>query len=313
MNWTFHSGLLNEKTRAYWLFGLVVAVYVGGVIGYSLWSYRQHKNGVLAHTDAQLRNGAMAVEVALGESFLSRADSADAISPEEHRILCGRMNGLATDCRFDALGAAVINSSGTYAVVTGIRSNTRISDDAIPYWKPVRPELLPFIRRAARFQSREPVICPVPYGEDGVFRSAIIYRKTGPKSGYCIFTARNLDYIETALRLQSLRAMAKGLFFLLMAYPLMLLYSTAQQKSSRELAILNAQLRNDVEKRGKHEEELKDAIRDLERFNAVAVGRENRILELKTEVNKLLIELDRPIQYHAVPAELSKPDLNEHG
>jgi hypothetical protein len=313
MNRIFNNQPQHDKKRAYQLFGLVVVIYLLCVIGYSIWSYHQHKSVMLAHTDAQLRNGTFALDVALGKSYLSRARSADAIPAAEHRALCEQMNGLAAECRFDALGAAVIHTGGIHSVMTGIREEAGIPPDSIPYWKPVSPELLPVIRKAARSQSEEPIICPVPYGEAGTFRAAILYRKTDPKTGYCIFTARNLDYIATMLKLQLLRAIAKGLFFLLMAYPLMLLYSTAQQKSFRAVAVLNDQLLNDVKKREKHEEDLQDAIKDLERFNAVAGGREDRIIELKGEVNELLAELDRPVRYHAVPTESPEPDVTENG
>ena len=45
------------------------------------------------------------------------------------------------------------------------------------------------------------------------------------------------------------------------------------------------------------EAELEDAIRDLERFNAITLGREDRIIGLKAEVNTLLEQMKRKKRY----------------
>ena len=60
---------------------------------------------------------------------------------------------------------------------------------------------------------------------------------------------------------------------------------------------INIQLQRDYEKLKKHEHELQDAVKDLERFNAVTIHREERIIELKDEVNELLSEQNQPLRY----------------
>ena len=54
----------------------------------------------------------------------------------------------------------------------------------------------------------------------------------------------------------------------------------------------------DVTERAKTEESLKKEREELARMNNVMMGREDRILELKRDVNELLKELGRPPQYH---------------
>jgi len=53
-----------------------------------------------------------------------------------------------------------------------------------------------------------------------------------------------------------------------------------------------------MEKLAKQDAELKDAMDDLKRFNALAAGRETRIIELKTEVNALLAQQDKAKRYN---------------
>lgn len=57
----------------------------------------------------------------------------------------------------------------------------------------------------------------------------------------------------------------------------------------------------DITERKKTEEELKKKISDLETFYKIAVRRENRIIELKRQVNKLSKELGKEAAYD-VPA-----------
>ena len=43
-----------------------------------------------------------------------------------------------------------------------------------------------------------------------------------------------------------------------------------------------------------------EAMDDMERMNAVMMGREERVLEMKQEVNDLLVELGRASKYQHV-------------
>ena len=131
----------------------------------------------------------------------------------------------------------------------------------------------------------------------GCLRVAVRYEPIGSQSGYALVVARNIDYMDGLMRSQVFLKLANGVFLLVMAFPLIASYTRARAKSSRELAALNEHLQQDVEMQKKREEELKDAIHDLERFNSVAVGREGRIIELKAEVNTLLEQANRTKRY----------------
>jgi len=54
-----------------------------------------------------------------------------------------------------------------------------------------------------------------------------------------------------------------------------------------------------------NEEQLQEKMKDLERFNRLAVGREHRMVELKREINELLRELGREEEYKNV-SEITK-------
>lgn len=92
--------------------------------------------------------------------------------------------------------------------------------------------------------------------------------------------------------------LAMGLILFALALPLIVFGTQICCCSSKKINELTDQMQRDVNKNGQREDELKEAIHDLQRFNAVAMNRENRIIELKDEVNKLLVRLNEEKRYN---------------
>jgi PAS domain S-box-containing protein len=53
----------------------------------------------------------------------------------------------------------------------------------------------------------------------------------------------------------------------------------------------------DITERKKSEDELKDHMEDMKRFNHLAISREERMIELKEEINRLLKQQGKEIKY----------------
>jgi HAMP domain-containing protein len=58
------------------------------------------------------------------------------------------------------------------------------------------------------------------------------------------------------------------------------------------------ELQQEITERARAEQELKQKMEELQRFNRLAVGRELRMVELKQEVNELAEELGRESPYN---------------
>ena len=125
-------------------------------------------------------------------------------------------------------------------------------------------------------------------GEYGELRVAIRYHPISADTGYAIVVARSTHDLNQLIYKLAMRAVGIGIFLYAMAFPLIALYHYIQTRSSQETADLNILLQQDFRKLKERKAKLEDAIHDLERFNAVAIGRESRIIELKAEVNTLL-------------------------
>ncbi len=137
-----------------------------------------------------------------------------------------------------------------------------------------------------------------PYHRFGVAVTIYVMGAVG-LSAWAVFARQGQDAVNSSYAvIENLR---NG-FLLAMGATLILLYRRARRQSALQAQALQAKHSADFEKIRKHELELEDAIRDLERFNALATGREERIIELKTEVNELLQEMNQPERYSLNPS-----------
>jgi hypothetical protein len=59
----------------------------------------------------------------------------------------------------------------------------------------------------------------------------------------------------------------------------------------------------DITERKAGEFKIKEQLLELQRWHEATLGRENRIMELKKEVNTLLSEIGRPVRYSSVGKE----------
>ena len=71
-----------------------------------------------------------------------------------------------------------------------------------------------------------------------------------------------------------------------------------QVKIDREYHIASVR---DITRRKQAEAAIQNQLHELERWHEVMIGREDRVLELKREVNELLGLLNRPLRYEASP------------
>ena len=65
----------------------------------------------------------------------------------------------------------------------------------------------------------------------------------------------------------------------------------------------------DITKRIEAEEKIKVQYEELRRWHEVTLNRENRVIELKKEVNELLVSIGKPIRYASVAGEMNDSKL----
>lgn len=108
---------------------------------------------------------------------------------------------------------------------------------------------------------------------------------------YAIEIGANTDQLAAAkkLKIGSKEQFKKAVFFL-----------ETMAGNISLLGLQNMQLSREIAERRCVEEELKKKNEDLEKFNKIAVGRELKMIKLKTEINALSAEFGREPKYKIV-------------
>jgi hypothetical protein len=291
------------KTRTYRLFALAAAVYTIGVVAFSAWSYIQHRAIILTQIDQTLINATHAAEQILGSIFIECAVETETLHEFGYANNQAELSRFAEACHLAVVGAAARKGTNTWSLIAGTGNAGSIPPNDIHFKDPLNPSLSSIVQEIAHSKTENIRVHNILHEKYGPLRLAIRYHAISDDAGYALIAAQNIEHVGDLMRDQVIRKVVNGLFLLIMAFPLIALYNRAQTTSSRTLEELNGRLKKDFVKLKERETELEDAIRDLERFNAVAVGRENRIIELKAEVNALLEQMNRQKRYNVERVE----------
>jgi hypothetical protein len=288
-----------EKSRSYGLFVLAALIYTAGVVAFSAWSYYQQRASLLAHIDHSLINATHATEQILGNIFIECAVETETLHELGFAANKAELGRFATACHFDAVGAIAVKGTNRWMLVEGGVHDGIIPVREVLFTDPIQSNHIEQVLRSISTPGNDPLCIQNMHHETyGLLRLAVRYQAISEETGYALAVMLSTDSLQDVLRAEILRKIANGLFLLIMAFPLVALFHRARVRSSKQMAELNTLLYQDLEKQKEREIELKDAIHDLERFNAVAVGRESRIIELKAEINALLKQMNRAIRYN---------------
>lgn len=91
---------------------------------------------------------------------------------------------------------------------------------------------------------------------------------------------------------------SKALFYIAAIMLSIVFYASATKEKLRELNACNRELEEELQHLREKEKKLREIIRDNDRFNALTLRREERIILLKSEVNQLLAQMQREKRYN---------------
>ena len=287
----------GRRKGYYGLFGLAATIYTAGVITFAGWSYFQQRNNLLVQIDQSLIHATHATEQILGAVFIECAVKTDTPFESGHAHSLRNLNRFATDCHFGVLGSVAYKEGRQWELITGGPDHVSLSDPSPNLKELLGSRLPPIISDMAQGESGTICIQTLDLESRDEIRIAVRYNAVSDSAGYAVFVARSMEEVNHLIRNLALRSVGIGIILYVMAFPLIVLYNLAQAKSSRESTELHERLQKDYATLKERETELEDAIHDLERFNTVALGRENRIIELKAEVNTLLEQMKQQKRY----------------
>lgn len=132
----------------------------------------------------------------------------------------------------------------------------------------------------------------------GSFHAATSLTRTEAGDVLVYYAGQELD----SLRSQQFAILSiegiKGIFCIIAVFLSVFIYSAGTKETLYELNIRNRQLEEDLQLMKNTEKKLREVIRDNERFNSLTLGREERIIQLKSEVNQLLSQMQREKRYN---------------
>ncbi|MEA2068578.1 MAG: hypothetical protein U9P12_05205 [Verrucomicrobiota bacterium] len=286
-----------EKRCSGW-FSFAVATYIAGVVAFVSWSHIRHRSALLGHIDKSLENGAYAACEIVGDNYAESLLLIGDTNAFAYKACQQRLGRFAKKGGFTAVGATARGKSGTYSLIAGSGDPDTMPEGDVKLGGSLPEDITSLMLKLSTAPGRGIATQAIDHPKYGRLRIAMLYKGRPGEGGIAFIAAQGVESVKKQLRKQTIHEVAAGLFLLVMAVPLVMLYNCSHQRASEELAELNARLQQDVEGRKNREEELKDAIHDLERFNAVSSGRESRIIELKAEVNELLKQTNRKARYN---------------
>lgn len=267
-------------------FALAATAYITGILLFTFWSYSTHRNALLNQMDKTLLDATFTMEQILGTNVATALSTESELSSEKKQ----RLTQLADYGEFNAVEAVLIRDKTVTPLIIGLSSNTAPIAVAMNEYPSLPPDLKKALTGLATDGTDGTTLLTAKHLMGGKVRYAIRFKAKYQDYGIAFLVAQDRKIIDQALADQALRLIAAGLGMFFLAIPLISLFSRTQKNADEELSSMNTRLQNDVDLQLSREEELKEAISDLERFNAVSSGREMRIIELKAEVNELLLQ-----------------------
>jgi hypothetical protein len=288
----------ENRRKAYGPFAFSAAIYAMGVIVFSAWNYNQHRSILLEQIDNTLAKGIIAAEQLIHLERIEKHIKSQSIGAAATVEYQEKFTHLASANDFDVLGIVGYQRGHIQTIAAGIDPHKNIPANSIHSGDPVPPELAAIVQEMARTGKQQIHRKYQPIKNFAPMRLFANYHRITDEYGYAVIAVKNTDSINALLHEQILQKIITGIILLMLAVPLVVLYNRAQNRTSQAMAKLNIRLQEEVESQKNHEKELEDAIRDLGRLNAVSTGRESRIIQLKSEVNTLLEQLNQEKRYN---------------
>jgi hypothetical protein len=275
---------MTEQKLKYRRTSLLVAalIYILGVIILTTWSFFRHQKGHLQQLYSHLAGTVSAVHEMLDDDITALlspgAEQTDLYAKRKKQL-----RNIAIHGNLILLGAIDL---GDFSNSFAISDN---DTDLPPDLSFLHPAPGQTIRRG------NPILKSLPHPGLGELNTALMTEKN---STILYFSAYDTQKHMAMHPGDAISAVVSGIALILLALPLVIITRKTERVLTLETEALNTRLKQDVAQQKNREKELKEAISDLERFNAVSAGRESRVIELKTEVNELLQQMNLEKRYN---------------
>lgn len=261
---------------------LVIAslIYVVGIITTVSWSNNSLQKLLIKQADQTLSNALASTREIITAETSNSGQALDLIDSPRHAACEKQLTRLATQGKFDLLGAQTLKNN-TNKILVSQHNKKRSS------------EIEAAISMQGMLNTKPIHFDTIKHSILGNIRIAI-----QKDENLKLIAAKQITGPNAPIHVLYIRHILSAILLMVLPIPMVILSQRTERKFSKKIASLNRQLQKEIEQQKLREHELKDAITDLERFNSVSAGRESRIIELKAEVNELLDQQEAPKRYN---------------
>ena len=206
--------------------------YAVGIAAFSLWSFWSDRSAVLADIDKRLMQAAETIKYVLPPDFHDRAVEPDAIGNMEDTGNIMGLTQFAKSVDVTYLATTVPAASQAFFTANSAREQDTLDIRVRYYWEPVPAEHQAAV--AYSVESGQPFYYS-SHEPSGRFRNAVIPETSPSGNRFASIAGLDINHIDHLLIQQIPLSVLQGVFFLLLATPLMLAFNRAQTRHLSEL------------------------------------------------------------------------------
>ena len=221
---------INQIKKA-WLFIIAIVFYILGVFVYTMWNYFSLKEDIMKNIDKRLYIGANAIKYILPEDFHDRAKNKQSITEEQDWKNITLLSDYANRSGFKYLYTVIKQNGHIYITSSSATDEELKKNEEVRYFS-IYDDCSDELKET--FNKKEPVY--VTYTDRwGTFRTVVIPEVSKKGIFYLSGAEYNISYVSKFLDEHLIISFLWGLFFLLLAIPLILNYSYIQKLYIKEI------------------------------------------------------------------------------
>lgn len=256
------------------------------LIAYSVWSYVQERDRLIAQVDQRLYAAAAAIPYVLPDDFHDRATGAQRIGPKEDRNNILNLTALNNHLDMKFLYTVVRDGNGTYRLSSSSATDEELKTGSEVRYFTAYPDASSMLKQcfedsqtsfSKRSERSSPIYVPVFSDRWGTYRSVVVPMRSPSGNPYVAAADVDISYVTALLRQNTLQTLLAFFIFALAVLPILYVYVRTVKRKSREFRQVH-QLYLDYSKRSvtdpltqignrlKLDEEIKSALSHYQHF-----------------------------------------------
>lgn len=286
--------------KHYKSFRHTVAFCVIGLLAISAISYYVANQMLLKNRDHALENAVFAIqEIIVDDHAAARVLSGSTNAPA-YLSYKEKLSRFLSQSREISIAGVALYKSGNEVIFLAAETNApgymlaenlRAALEALPAEEQQQPRKEPA-------SGTQPGIFHLDFSTAGKMHAAVSFVHMESGNTLIYYAGQPAEAFQSRQYAYLLLESAHALFSIIAIVLSIVFYTEATKAKHEGLNARNKELQEELHLLQAKEKKLRDIIRDNERFNTLTLRREERVIQLKAEVNQLLAQMQREKRYN---------------